>query len=109
MSQGPPRGEESQRPGPVPDYAFTPCEYASLALLRRAIEAGAYDNDLTPPGTALDGQISGAVHAVGRLDGSGSHSQQRIQHVNGDIVTTCLNGAGIIAAIVAAALRSGAM
>jgi hypothetical protein len=99
----------ASRPGRVPECAFTPSESASLALLRRAIEAGAYDDDLTPPGTALDGQIGGAVHATGRLGGSGGHSQQRKQHVNGDIVIACLNGAGIIAAIVAAALRSGAM
>ena len=109
MSQGPPRGEESRPPGSAPRCAFTPSEYASLALLRRAIEAGTYDDDLTPPGTALDRQVGGAPHAEARLGGSAGRLSRREQGVDGEILIACLNGAGIVAAIVAAALGSAAV
>jgi hypothetical protein len=109
MSHGPPGGEESPRPGPAPHCAFTPSEYASLALLRRAIEAGAYNDDLTPPGTALDGRVAGALHAAARLGGSAGHSPRRKQKVDGEILIACLNGAGIVAAIVAAMLGRAAV
>jgi hypothetical protein len=103
MSQDPQCGEQSQPLGPAPRCAFTPAEYASLALLRRTVEAGAYDDDRAPPGTALEGQVGCAVHPAGRLSGSAGHPR-RTQQVDGDIVIACLNGAGIVAAIVAAAL-----
>ena len=109
MKQGPPRSGESQPPERAAGCAFTPSEYASLALLRRAIESGTYDDDLTPPGTALDRQVGGAPHAEARLGGSAGRLSRRKQGVAGEILIACLNGAGIVAAIVAAALGSAAV
>ena len=77
----PPDGGRRPR-WPAPGPAFTPAEHAALALLRRAIETGAYDGDVPPP----------------------RHEQQG----DAESLVACLNGAGIVAAIVAAALASAA-
>ena len=109
MSQRIRRGEESRPPEPAPQCAFTPREYASLALLRRAIESGAYDDDIAPLGSALDREVGGARHAEARLGGSVGHPPRRKHRVDGEILIACLNGAGIVTAIVAAALGSAAV
>jgi hypothetical protein len=76
--------------------------------LRRAIEAGAYDDDLTPRGTALARHVGGALHAAARPGGSADQPPRRKQSIDSEILIACLNAAGIVAAIVAAALGSAA-
>lgn len=103
-----PPGDESRRPRPVPPCAFTPAEHTALARLRRAIETGAYDDDLAPPGSAPDHHVGGARQAVARAGGSAGHPPRHEQTIDGEILIACLNGVGIVAAIVAAALASAA-
>ena len=109
MNQGHQHGSKSQPPERVSRSTFTSTEYASLARLRWAIQAGLYDDDLAPPGRARDGQAGRALHAAARPGGSAGHPPRRKPHVDGELVIACLNAAGIIAAIAAAVLASGAV
>ena len=109
MNRGHRRGGESQPPERVSRSTFTSAEYPSLARLRWAIQAGLYDDDLAPPGLAVDGQAGCALHAAARPGGPAGHPPRRKPHVDGEIVIVCLNAAGIIAAIVAAVLASAAV
>ena len=109
MNQDHQRGGKSQPPERAAGYTFTSAEYAALARLRWAIQAGLYDDDLAPSGRALGGQVGWALHAAARPGGSAGHPPRRKPHVDGELVIACLNAAGIIAAIAAAVLASGAV
>jgi hypothetical protein len=89
---------QQRRPEPAAQRRFTLAEYAALARLRRAIEAGAYDDDLAPTSTAFD--------RAARPGGSASPPPRRRWKIDGESLVAGLNAAGMVAAIAAAQLAS---